>query len=90
MKTYLQLLLCLLITGSVAAQKTIYIPAEFSTAPLNTWSYSKSYQSANFIVFWGNVVGTNPASYSDPNLAFNPQSVCDTLEKISEYLPVGL
>ncbi|GAA3935040.1 T9SS type A sorting domain-containing protein [Chitinophaga oryziterrae] len=82
MKTCLQLLLCLLITGSVAAQKTVYIPAEFSTAPLNTWSYSKSYQSANFIVFWGNVVGTDPANYSDPNLAFNPQSICDTLEKI--------
>ncbi|TWV99173.1 multidrug transporter [Chitinophaga pinensis] len=27
-------------------------------------------------------MGTSPATYSDPNLRFNPQSVCDTLEKI--------
>ncbi|MBW8687543.1 DUF6055 domain-containing protein [Chitinophaga rhizophila] len=82
MKTHVLLLLCLLMTGTLTAQKTIFIPSEFSAAPLNTWSYSKSYQSANFIVFWGNVVGTNPATYSDPNLRFNPQAVCDTLEKI--------
>jgi carbonic anhydrase/acetyltransferase-like protein (isoleucine patch superfamily) len=82
MKTHVLLLLCLLLTGSISAQKTVYIPAEFSTAPLNTWSYSKSYQSANFIVFWGNVVGTNPANYPDANLRFNPQAICDTLEKI--------
>lgn len=49
---------------------------------MNTWSWSKSYQSANFVVFWGNIVGTSPATYSDPNLRFNPQSICDTLEKI--------
>lgn len=82
MKTHVLLLLCLLLTGSTFAQKTVFIPSEFSSAPLNTWSYSKSYQSTNFVVFWGNVVGTNPATYSDVNLRFNPQSVCDTLEKI--------
>lgn len=82
MKAHVLSLLCLLFTGITAAQKSVFIPSEFSSAPLNTWSYSKSYQSANFIVFWGNVVGTDPASYSDPNLAFNPQSICDTLEKI--------
>lgn len=82
MKTHVLLFLCLLLTGRIAAQKTVFIPSEFSSAPLNTWSYSKSYQSANFVVFWGNVVGTSPATYSDPNLRFNPQSVCDTLEKI--------
>ena len=65
------------------AQKTVYIPNAFSTdAALSTWSWDKSYQSANFVLFWGNVVGTSPATYSDANLRFNPQSVCDTLEKI--------
>lgn len=82
MKTHVLFFLCLLLTGSITAQKTVYIPAEFSTAPLNTWSYSKSYQSANFIVFWGNIVGTDPANYSNPDLRFNPPSICDTLEKI--------
>lgn len=65
------------------AQKTVYIPNAFNTDPaLSTWSWDKSYQSANFVLFWGNVVGTNPAAYADANLRFNPQSVCDTLEKI--------
>ena len=65
------------------AQKTVFIPSEFSSdAALKTWSWDKSYQSANFVLFWGNVVGTNPATYSDANLRFNPQSICDTLEKI--------
>lgn len=65
------------------AQKTVYTPRAFSTdAALSTWSADRSYQSANFVLFWGNVVGTNPATYSDANLRFNPQSVCDTLEKI--------
>lgn len=72
----------LICTVALLAQKTVHIPTEFSSAPLNTWSWSKSYQSANFVVFWGNVVGTNPSTYSDPNLRFNPQLVCDTLEKL--------
>jgi carbonic anhydrase/acetyltransferase-like protein (isoleucine patch superfamily) len=82
MKTHVLLFLCLLVSGGIFAQKTVYIPPDFSSAPLNTWSYSKSYQSANFVVFWGNIVGTDPANYSDANLRFNPQSICDTLEKI--------
>jgi hypothetical protein len=82
MKSLVLLVCCLLATGIAAARKSVFIPTEFSSAPLNTWSYSKSYQSTNFIVFWGNVVGTDPASYPDANLAFNPQSICDTLEKI--------
>lgn len=83
MKKALFVFVSLFMTTLVSAQKTVYIPPEFSTDPyLSTWSYSRSYQSANFVVFWGSVVGTNPATYSDPNLAFNPQAVCDTLEKI--------
>lgn len=82
MKTTLQILAWLFLSGYLFAQKTVFIPSEFSSSPLNTWSWSKSYQSPNFVVFWGNVVGTDPANYSDPNLRFNPQSICDTLEKI--------
>lgn len=82
MKTTLQILAWLFLSGYLFAQKTVFIPSEFSGSPLNTWSWSKSYQSANFVVFWGNIVGTSPATYSDPNLRFNPQSICDTLEKI--------
>ncbi len=82
MRKMLSTAIGMLFTVMLLAQKTVYIPTEFSSSPLNTWSYSKSYQSANFVVFWGNVVGANPATYSDPNLRFNPQIVCDTLEKL--------
>jgi hypothetical protein len=68
---------------SLVAQKTVYIPTAFNTDPvLRSWSWSKSYQSANFVLFWGNVVGTNPTIYPDANLRFNPHSICDTLEYI--------
>ncbi|HEX6430915.1 MAG TPA: DUF6055 domain-containing protein [Niastella sp.] len=81
-----KILLLHLLTGLCCCaftQKTVYIPNAFTTDPaLRTWSWDKSYQSTNFVLFWGNVVGTNPATYSDANLRFNPQSVCDTLEKI--------
>ncbi|HEY8933958.1 MAG TPA: DUF6055 domain-containing protein, partial [Cyclobacteriaceae bacterium] len=62
------------------AQKTVYIPAQFSTAPWNEWSYSKSYQSTNFVIFWGNKVGTDPANYSDTNLRFVPADIASYLE----------
>jgi hypothetical protein len=83
MKKTLLLYLFTGISCFLFGQKTVYIPRAFSTdAALSTWSADKSYQSANFVLYWGNVVGTNPATYSDANLRFNPQSVCDTLEKI--------
>ena len=83
MKKILLLHLLTGLGGWALAQKTVFMPSEFTTDPaLSTWSSDKSYQSANFVLFWGNVVGTNPATYSDANLRFNPQSVCDTLEKI--------
>jgi hypothetical protein len=62
------------------AQKTVYIPTQFSEAPWNEWSWSKTYQSANFCIFWGNKVGTNPATYSDVNLRFDPAVVAGYLE----------
>jgi carbonic anhydrase/acetyltransferase-like protein (isoleucine patch superfamily) len=65
------------------AQKTVYIPKDFTTNPfLRNYSMQRSYQTANFVLFWGDVVGTDPANYSNPDLRFNPQSICDTLEKI--------
>ena len=60
------------------AQKQVFIPTEFTTDPaLSTWSYSRSAQSENFVLFWGATVGTDPSSYSDPNLRFTPAVVLD-------------
>ena len=62
------------------AQKTVYIPSQFSTSPWNQWSWDKSYQSTNFVIFWGSVVGTNPATYSNPDLRFDPAQLAGFLE----------
>jgi hypothetical protein len=62
--------------------KSVYLPNDFSNDPVisSQWSWDKSYQSTNFVVFWGNIVGTNPANYSNPDLRFNPQDICNYLE----------
>src|SRR5665811_1076832 len=66
-----------------AQAKTVFIPTEFTTDPaLSLYSMTRSYQTANFICFWGPVVGNNPVTYSDPNLAFDPVTVCNILESV--------
>ncbi|MCC6459638.1 MAG: hypothetical protein IT260_04140 [Saprospiraceae bacterium] len=81
---FLPLLLSSLAT-LVFAQKTAYIPAYLQN-PNSTdgsqFSWSKTQQSDNFTLIWGNTVGTDPANYPDPNLAFAPAAILDTLEQI--------
>ena len=65
------------------SQKTLYIPTDFSNSAsefYNNISNTRKYESTNFVVYWGDKVGTNPSTYSDATLRFNPQSVADTLE----------
>lgn len=82
-KKLLLMILMACICCDLVAEKTVYIPTAFKTDPvLTTWSWSKSWQSANFVLFWGNVVGADPSHYNDTSLQFHPQSICDTLEKI--------
>jgi len=67
------------------AQKTAYIP-NYLLNPNDVngaqFTWSKTRQSANFTLIWGNTVGTNPANYPDPDLAFNPVAILDTMEFI--------
>ena len=67
----------------IYGQKQTYIPV-FLQDPNNSnssqFSWNKTYQSANFLIIWGNTVGTNPVSYSNPDLAFNPASIAAYLE----------
>ena len=77
------ILLIVVASLQVQAQKKVYIPKEFSTdSALKTWSVERSYQSANFVVFWGPVVGADPLNYSNKKLSFDPVAVTQTLEKI--------
>jgi hypothetical protein len=80
------LLLCAFLASTTAfAQKQVYIP-NYLKDVLHVdgaqFTLDKTAQSENFILIWGNTVGTDPASYPDPDLAFQPQAVLDTMEYI--------
>jgi uncharacterized repeat protein (TIGR02543 family) len=80
------LLLCLFFIWAnlqLYAQKTLYWPAAFDNPNSEFYqkiSNTRRYESENFVVYWGDKVGTDPANYSDASLRFNPKSVADTLE----------
>jgi len=65
--------------SSISTEKHIYVDSKLKTFE---WSYSKSAQSENFIVFWGNLVGANPLSPANGNtaIAFNPTKILTLLE----------
>lgn len=67
----------------VMAQKALYWPTDFDNPNSEFYqkiSNSRKYESENFVVYWGDKVGTDPTTYSDAALRFNPKSVADTLE----------
>ncbi|MBC7389883.1 MAG: multidrug transporter [Opitutaceae bacterium] len=67
------------------SQKAVFKPAEWSRAGTPYYgllSDTRSYQSANFVIFWGDAVGTDPTTANPSDRRFNPKSVCDTLEYI--------
>lgn len=68
-----------------AAQKTAYIPAyllDTTTVDGKQFTWSKTLQSPNFTMIWGDSVGLNPLQAIDPSLSFNPVAMLDTLEHI--------
>ncbi|MFN8438668.1 MAG: DUF6055 domain-containing protein [Cytophagales bacterium] len=72
-------------SDSVYAQKTVFMPTEWSNSGheyYNRMSPDRMAQSANFVMYWGDLVGTNPQNASDANLRFNPKAVLDTFEVI--------
>ena len=82
LKLYFFVYFVLLINSS-SAQKTPYIPNFLlDTANPNAaqFSWNKTYQSTNFVIIWGNTVGTNSITFSNPDLAFNPALIAAFLE----------
>lgn len=72
-----------MLCSSVSAQKDLWWPTEWNNTSNEYYSRmsdTRKYESANFVIYWGDIVGTSPATYQDANLRFNPQSVADTLE----------
>jgi hypothetical protein len=76
------------------AQKTAYIPLyiqDVNGAEGSQFSWDKTAQSDNFTLIWGNIVGTDPANYTDdPSLAFNPEMILGIMEDLYvEYKDLG-
>jgi hypothetical protein len=85
MKNKLLQLLFMCFAFSLSAQKTVFTPTEWSNTGheyYNRMASNRMYQSANFVLYWGDLVGTTPQTASDAALRFNPQSVADTFEVI--------
>ena len=83
MKKLLLLVVVFLASHFAIAQKTLFTPTEWSDPNnefYNKVSSSRKYESTNFVLYWGDKVGTNPAAYPDAALRFTPKSVADTLE----------
>lgn len=84
MKKYIFILLTLCSTLGFA-QKDIYIPLyilDTNTVDGKQFTYSKTAQSPNFILIWGDESGIDPTQASNPDLAFDPQRILDTMETI--------
>ena len=86
MNKLLRIALLLLAMQLASAQKSVYLPLYLqdpNTGESSQYSADKTAQSDNFILIWGNTVGTDPSSYTeDPTLAFNPTTILATMESI--------
>lgn len=75
-----------LISSILFAQKTAHIPeylTDTSTHDGAQFSWDKTAQSDNFIVIWGNTVGTDPVNYkANLDYVFNPKEVLQDMELI--------
>ncbi len=79
------LFLLLAVPSLLLAQKTAYIPTyllDNATIDGGQFTWSKTAESDNFTVIWGDAAGLDPQSATDPDLVFDPQEILDTMEWI--------
>lgn len=76
-------ILFLLIPFSFWAQKEIYIPLEWQQGSLD-YSFDRSAESSNFIVFWGPLAGEDPTQ-APADIAFDPQAILNTAEELYTF-----
>lgn len=85
MKKHLLILLLIWANFQLFAQKTVFTPTEWSNTNHEYYgrmAANRMYESENFVLYWGDLVGTNPQNASDAGLRFNPVAVADTFEFI--------
>lgn len=89
MKKNQRFILNLLLAGSfvfplqVIAQKTVHVPSTFADPnnPSSHWSYERSKESDNWIVFWESGFGTDPNDDPDPELRVDVDNLLEVAEK---------
>jgi hypothetical protein len=73
-----------LMSQASAAAKTLYIPSRWVQTGEVPWSSSRSRESANFVLLWGEKSGTAPASAPSP-YHFDPNSIITQLENLYTF-----
>jgi hypothetical protein len=71
-------------SSASAATKSVYIPAYWTQTGEVPWSSSRSQQSNNFILLWGEKSGTSPAGAPAP-YHFDPNSIITQLESLYSF-----
>lgn len=78
--TFVIFFLFLLIPVDLAGQKTVFIPSEWDDRGI-PYSMDRSYESDNFIIFWGEKAGVNPQN-APAEISFDPSETAAILEDI--------
>ena len=78
------LLLLFLISNLISnAQKQVYIPQEWQQGSLD-YSFDRSMESDNFIMFWGPLAGEDPTQ-APADIAFEPDFILETAEELFTF-----
>lgn len=82
-----------LFSANVFGQKQAYVPVflqDVNNYNGAQFTWSKTYETENFLIIWGDTVGLDPVSFPDQSLAFNPVSIGAFLEtQYDEYVNLG-
>lgn len=82
-KLFIFLLLFLFVPLISDAQKQVYIPQEWLQGSLD-YSFDRSAESDNFIMFWGPLAGEDPTQ-APSEIAFNPEFILSTAEDLFTF-----
>jgi hypothetical protein len=73
-----------IMSQAAAAAKSLYLPSRWVQTGEVPWSSSRSRESANFVLLWGEKSGTDPASAPSP-YNFDPNSIITQLENLYTF-----
>ena len=80
---FLLVIVLLHVTSGLVAQKVVYIPEEWGRRGI-PYSMERSYQSENFVLFWGENAGIDP-TLAPSDIRFTPSVVAATLESVYSF-----